>query len=252
MKNRGSLAVVALSFFCSVSAPAARADQVVVFSTVAAKGALELIAPEFERDTHHTVVLKFATAAELKSEIEKGAPCDVALLTAAGTDDLIKQGKLLASTRAVAFKSGVGVAGRRGAAPVKVSTSEELKSAVLEARAIALSTSGASGPIMKRAFERLGIAEVMAAKTVLVSSITAPEAVVRGQADLGFTQVSEILDTPGAEFLGPLPPELQSLSTFAIAVSSGAASGNAAKAFVNAISTPRAANHMRAKGLQPG
>jgi molybdate transport system substrate-binding protein len=84
-----------------------------------------------------------------------------------------------------------------------------------------------------------------------VSSITAPEAVVRGQADLAFTQVSEILDTPGAELLGPLPPDLQSLSTFAAAVSSGTNSGEAAQAFLKALSTPRAASHMRSKGLLP-
>lgn len=229
----------------------AHADEVVVFSTSAAKSAVELIVPEFERATGHKVLTKFGTAAELKGFIEKGASCDVALLTAGAVDDLIKGTRLSAPSRAVIFKSGVGIAGKLGSPAPLVSTPEELKAALLAAKVIGLSTQGASGPIMKRAFETLGIAEVMSAKTLLVGDVPVAEAVVAGRAELAFTQTSEILDTPGAQLLGPLPAPLQSYSTFAAATASDTKVSLAATSFLAVLSSASAKAHMRARGLQP-
>lgn len=227
------------------------ADQLTVYSTVAAKGALELITPEFERASGHTLQLKFGTAAELKAQIEKGAAFDVALLTSAAIDDLIKQLRIAPGSKLVVFKSGVGIAAKKGAVAPAVTSSEELKAAVLGAKAVALSTQGASGAIVRRAFETLGITEAMAPKIVLVSDMTAPEAVVRGRAELAFTQISEILDTPDAQLLGPLPADLQSLSAFAVGTSADLKATGAVSAFLKALTSPSAHSHMRARGLLP-
>lgn len=228
------------------------ADEVVVFSTTAAKSAVELIVPEFERATGHRVQTKFGTAAELKGFIEKGASCDVALLTAGAVDDLIKGARLNASSRAVIFKSGVGIAGKVGVPAPPVSTAEELKAALLAAKAIGLSTQGASGSVMKRAFETLGIADIMATKTLFLGGATpVAEAVVAGRAELAFTQISEILDTPGALLLGPLPAPLQSYSTFIAASASDTKVPVAATSFLASLSSASAKVHMRTKGLQP-
>ena len=83
----------------AASSSDSQAAEVVVMGTVAAKSVLEEIAPAFERSSKHKLILRIATAAELKAEIEKGAPCDVALLTVAAVDDLIKQGRLIQSTK---------------------------------------------------------------------------------------------------------------------------------------------------------
>ena len=114
-----------------------QAAEVVVMGTVAAKSVLEEIAPAFERDSKHKLVLRIATAAELKAEIEKGAPCDVALLTVAAVDDLIKQGRLIQSTKINVAKSGVGIAVKKGAITPPITTVEEIKQAVLSAKSIA-------------------------------------------------------------------------------------------------------------------
>jgi molybdate transport system substrate-binding protein len=229
----------------------AMADQLTVYSTVAAKGALELIAPDFERASGQSVRFKFGTAAELKAEIEKGASFDVALLTASAIDDLIKQSRLVSGSKTLVFKSGVGVAAKKGAAAPAVTTLEELKAAVLAAKAVALSTQGATGPIVRRAFEKLGITEAMAPKLVLVSDMTAPEAVVRGRAELAFTQISEILDTPDAQLLGPLPADLQSFTVFAAGTAPDTKAIGTASAFLKALASPMAQSQMRAKGLLP-
>lgn len=243
-----STALLMLGMFFGVSA---RAETLVVYSTVAAKGALELIAPEFERAHGHTVRLRLGTAAELKAELEKGAPFDVALLTQAALEDLIKQSRVSAASKVLVFQSGVGAAVRKDATKVKIDTPEDLKSLLLSVRTVALSTQGASGPIVRRAFDRLGIAAAMAPKLVLISDMTAPEAVVKGRAELAFTQISEILDTPEAQLLGPLPGDLQSLSSFSAGAASQASSSAAAALFLKTLTQPSAQSHMRAKGLIP-
>jgi molybdate transport system substrate-binding protein len=227
------------------------ADQLMVYSTVAAKGALELIAPEFERASGHVAKLKFGTAAELKSEIEKGALFDVALLTSAAVDDLIKQSRITATSKAIVFRSGVGAATKKGGAAPSISTAAELKAALLNTKSVAISTQGASGPIVRQAFEKLGITTEMASKIVLVSDMTAPEAVVRGRAEMAFTQISEILDTPDALLLGPLPADLQTLSVFAAGVSADTKASVVAIEFLKNLASPAAQTHMRAKGLMP-
>ena len=149
----------------ATSSSDSQAAEVVVMGTVAAKSVLEEIAPAFERGSKHKLILRIATAAELKAEIEKGAPCDVALLTVAAVDDLIKQGRLIQSTKIDVAKSGVGIAVKKGAITPPITTGEELKQAMLSAKSIAYSAQGSTGPIMKRIFERFGITDAMNSKT---------------------------------------------------------------------------------------
>ena len=222
-----------------------------MLSTVAAKTVLEDIASTFERDSKQKLILRFGTAAELKSEIEKGAPCDVALLTAAAVDDLIKQGRLTPSSRSAIAKSGVGIAIRKGASSPAIATPDDLKQALVAAKSIALSAQGASEPIMKRIFERFGLTEVMNGKTVIVTTTTAPEAVAAGQAELAFTQISEILATEGAVLVGPLPPDLQVYTSFVAGVAASARDSAAAQAFVDLLTAPKTSAVFKAKGLEP-
>ena len=144
---------------CWPAAPRqARADDIIVFGTVAAKSALEQIAPAFERDTHHKLVLHIATTGELAADIDKGAPFDVALLTQAALDDLIRQGKLDAAGKLDVARVGVGVAVAKGVAPPAIGNAEEFKQALLAAKSITYTAQGATGPTMKKIFERFGIA----------------------------------------------------------------------------------------------
>ncbi|HWW03919.1 substrate-binding domain-containing protein [Collimonas sp.] len=249
---RPVVAIAALSLILiGATSSNSRAAEVVVLSTVAAKSVLEEIAPAFERDSNHKLVLRFATAAELKAEIEKGAPCDVALLTVAAVDDLIKQGRFTQISKINVAKSGVGIAVKRGAAAPSITTGEELKQALLSAKSIVYSAQGATAPIMKRIFERFGITEVMSAKTIVVTAITAPEAVASGQAEMGFTQISEILDTPSTRLVGPLPPEVQVYSSFAAAIATEAKAPGAAQAFIDLLVTAATKAVLKARGLEP-
>jgi len=230
----------------------AKAAEIKVLSSNAVKTVLEELAPQFERATQHKLVFRFAPAAELKAQIEKGEAFDIALLTAAGIDDLIKQGKLAAATRANITKSGSGVAFRKGAPKPDISTAEALKRALLAAKSIAYVGQGATGATMSGMMERFGIVEEMKTKTQRLSGVPAAVAVARGDAELGFTQISEILSVEGAELAGPLPPGVQVFTLFTAAVGSGARDAAAAQSFIKFLTAPAAATVIRAKGMDPG
>jgi len=227
----------------------AQAAEITVYSTNAFKTVLEELAPQFERASGHRLALRFAATSEMKARIEKGEAFDLALLTAAATDDLIKQAKLAAATRADVARSGVGVAIRNGAAKPDLSSAEAFKRALVQAKSITYSGAGFTGPNLRKIFERFGIADEMKAKTRLASG-NAAEAVARGEAELGFTQASEILHVAGAQYAGPLPAEVQIYTVFSAAAATGARDAAASRAFIEFLGAPAAAPVIRAKGME--
>jgi molybdate transport system substrate-binding protein len=228
------------------------AADIQVLSTNGLKHALEKLAPQFETATKHKLTLQFAPAADMKGRIEKGESFDLTFLTSAAIDDLIKQGRLVAATRTDIAKAGAGVAIRKGAPKPDITTADAFKRTLLGARSITYVNTGATGATMRRAFEQLGIADEMKTKTRLVSGISAAAAVAKGDADLGFSVISEILGVDGAEFAGPLPSELQIYLVFPAAVSANARSPDAAESFVRFLTTSAAAEVIRAQGMEPG
>ncbi len=230
----------------------AQAAEIKILSSNGVKTVLEELAPQFEKATKHKLLLNFAPAAELKAQIEKGESFDLAILTAAGIDDLIKQGKLVAATRSDFTRSGAGVAIKKGAAKPDLSSAAGFKRTLLAAKSIAYVGQGATGVTINRIIERFGIAAEMKAKTIPLSGISAAEAVAMGEAELGFTQISEILPVAGAELAGPLPPEVQVYTVFTAAVGSNASDSAAALSLIKFLTAPAAAPVIRAKGMEPG
>jgi molybdate transport system substrate-binding protein len=149
-------------------------------------------------------------------------------------------------------KAGAGVAVRKGAPKPDLATAESFKSALLAAKSVAYVGAGATGANIRGIFERFGIAEEMKAKTKLLSGVSAADAVAQGEAELGFTMISEILPVAGAELAGPLPPEVQVYTVFPAAMSSSAREPAAAYAFVRFLKTPEAVKVIREKGMEPG
>ena len=229
-----------------------QAAEIRVLSSNGVKTVLEELAPQVEKATRHKLLLNFAPAAELKAQIEKGEAFDLTILTAAGIDDLIKQGKLVAATRSDFTRSGAGVAIKKGAAKPDLSSAEGFKRTLLAAKSIAYVGQGATGVTINRIIERFGIAAEMKAKTIPLSGISAADAVAMGEAELGFTQISEILPVAGAELAGPLPPEVQVYTVFTAAVGGNARDSAVAISLIKFLTAPAAAPVIRAKGMEPG
>jgi len=223
----------------------ALAAEVTVLSTNALKTVLEDLAPKFEQSSENKLAITWGTAAGLKVQIEKGAAFDVAVITDAGADDLIKQGKLVSRTPLA--RSGIAVAIKKGAPKPELRSADDFKKMVLSAKSIAWVEQGASGIYLKGVFERLGLTEEIKGKLVPVKA--AGEAVANGEAEIGFTQVSEVLPYAGAEVGGMLPADIQSFTIFAIGIHSK--ESKPAEALVKFLTTPEAAVVIKAKGLEP-
>jgi molybdate transport system substrate-binding protein len=250
MRMDAMLAIAKLAILAAVFVAPAQAAEVRVFSSNALKTVLEELAPQFEKASGHKLIVTFKSAAALKADIEKGEAFDVAILTASALDDLLKQGKLAAATRTEIARSGAGVAVRKGAPKPDISTTDTFKRAMLNAKSITFVEQGATGIYLKTLFVRLGIADELKPKIKLAATAAAA-AVANGEAEIGMTQISEILPFAGAELVGPLPPEIQVYTNFPAAISASAKAAEPASALIKYLSTPEAGAVLKAKGLEP-
>jgi molybdate transport system substrate-binding protein len=253
MRMKPALIAGKLFALAIFAAGAANAAEIKVFASNALKTALEELAPQFEKATEHKLTFNFNAAAMLKAEIEKGAAFDLAILGGPAADDLIKQGKLVAATRTEIARSVAGLAVKKGSPKPDISTTEAFKHALIDAKSICYVEQGATGIYLTGLLERLGIAEQLKAKTKLLPpSNPAAHAVANGEAEIGMTQISEILPYAGAELVGPLPAEIGLYSVYPAAVGAGAKEPDAAKALIKFLAAPAAIPVFRSKGLEPG
>ena len=232
-----------------MSAPiAAEAAELTLLISNAVITVMEDLAPRFEKETGHKLAITFGSTNPLKARIEKGEAFDLTLLGEGAIDDLVKQGKLVATTRTVVARSGLGVAIRKGAPRPDVGSTEAFKRTLLDAKSIAYLEDGLTGTYLKVLLQRLGIGDSIRPKH---KSARGAEAVARGEVELGVTQMSEILHEKGAELAGPLPPDIQNYTNFAAAIGAAARQADAATAFLRYLGSPDAARVMRANGLEP-
>ncbi len=232
---------------------AAEAAEIRVISSVGVRAALEQLKPQFERMTAHKLTITFGSAIPLKRQIDAGEAFDVVILTPVMIDDLIKQGKISPGSQSIVAKVGMGVAGRAGMPRPDISTADGFKRTLVNAKSIVHSKEGQSGTYMAGLIERLGLAEQMKPKTVIETrSGHTAIAVVEGKAELGFSLISEILPVSGAEYIGPLPAELQDYVVFTAGISPGAKDVQAAKAFIRFFSAPQALPILKSTGMEPG
>jgi molybdate transport system substrate-binding protein len=230
----------------------AHAAEIKLLASAAIREAyLELI-PEFEKTTGNKVVAQWAGTPDIQKRIAGGEAADLVILGSSGTDDLIRQGKLVPDSRANFVKSGIGVAVRDGAPKPDISSAGAVKAAVLAAKSVAYSA-GASGAYIVTLFQRMGIADEVKAKTAAVKPGEPVGAVIaRGDAELGFQQVAELVPVRGIQYVGPLPPEIQNITVFSGGVHSGAAEPEAAAALVKFLTAPAAIPIITKHNLEPG
>jgi 4-carboxymuconolactone decarboxylase len=235
------------ALFLLAASPAA-AQSLTVLSSNATKALIEELGPHYETATGQKLAVKFDNSAALKARIEKGEAFDVAVLTESVISDLAGGGKVAATSRKDIARAGVGMAIHPMATKPDISSLDTLKGALITARSITYVEQGATAVILRSIFAKLGLTELMNAKTVYSDS--AAHAVAERKAELGFTQISEILNVPGATFAAPLPPEVQAYTTFTAASSATTASADAARRFIAFLSGPQAASVIRQKGME--
>jgi molybdate transport system substrate-binding protein len=227
----------------------ARAEDVKVFSSVAMRAVVEELAQRFERETGHRVVPTFGLAAAMKSRIEGGEAFDLAILTPAQIDDLIKQGKAAAGSRAVIARTGLGLMVRAGSPKLDVGTVDAFKRTLLATKSLTYVPAGASGVAFVATAKQLGIAQALEAKTKPGASGEDVNAnITGGSADIAVLPVSEILPVKGATLGGVFPAEVQTYIVMAGATSNTASA--AARSFLAQLTSSASDAVITAKGME--
>jgi molybdate transport system substrate-binding protein len=235
-----------------VAANVAHAAEIKVFGSPGTRAPYTLLVPGFEAASGHTVTTAWDTVVRLTKRVADGDTADVIMLPSPQIDELIRLGKLAAGTKVNVATSGVGVAIRAGAPKIDVSTPEGIRQSLLAARAIAYST-GPSGVHIERLIAKWGLTDQLKDKIVPpVPNVPIGEVVARGDADIGFQQVSELLPVKGIDYLGPLPADIQQTTVFSAAVHTAAREAEAARALLTYLTAPGAAAIIRKTGMEPG
>jgi molybdate transport system substrate-binding protein len=226
----------------------AQTAQLKVLESNALKSAMDELGPQLEKATGNKLMQIVGTTAELRGMIEKGAAFDVAVFTKSALDDLTKQGKIADAPRVAIARSGIGVGVKKGAVRPDVSTTAAFKTAMLNASSIGYVRQTPTAANMKVIFDKLGIADQVQPKIKLLE-VVVPEALAKGQVEIGLTQTSEIVPNPNVELAGPLPADIQVYTVFGGGIAP--ASPDAAAALVQFLTSPAAASVLKANGLEP-
>jgi len=230
----------------------AAAEELKIFGSRVTRMVVGDIGPDYENTTGRKLTVLTDVAAVMKRRIEQGEPFDLAVLVNFQADDLIRQGKLVADSRADVMKAGIGLAVRRGAPKPDISTVEAFRQTLLKAKSITYLKEGASTLHLTKVLARLGIADQLAAKTIKPSTEAVSEMVAAGEAEIGIIVIPNILSVPGAELVGPLPDDIQSYITFTAAVSPNSPHLPAARDVIRLMRSPVGVQSIRKNGMEPG
>jgi molybdate transport system substrate-binding protein len=239
-----------------VAGTAGQAAEIRVLQSGAFKAPMADIKPLFERTSGHTLKLDADTSGRIAVRIDNGEETDFIISTSAGVDDLIKQGKLLADSKAPVARAGVGVVVRKGAPKPDVSTPEKFKQALLDAKTVAYTnpaSGGQSGVYFAKLLTQLGITDEINKKARFGDGGPVALIVAKGDAELGMQPIPELLaHSDATDFVGPLPAALQSYNHLTAGIPANGKQPEAARALIKFLATPAAQAVMKAKGLEPG
>ena len=231
------------------------ADDVRVMTSGAFTAALLDLKTEFERTTPHKIVVVTTTMGtgetSIENRLKRGEPADVVIVNAEALDDFIKQGTVVAGSRVDVARSAFGMAVRAGAPVPDVSTVDAFKRALLAAKSIAYSASVSGTYLSTELFQRLGIADRVLPKSRRIEGERVGAVVARGDAEVGFQQISELMPVPGITLTGPLPDGVQRVTVFSAGIAAKAPSPAAAKQLVDYLVSPAAAAFVRKSGMEP-
>jgi molybdate transport system substrate-binding protein len=218
------------------------------------------LGPAFERASgHHLVTTRGPSMGDspesIPTRLARGEAADVVILDGGAADALGKRGLLHADSKIELARSLVGMVVPAGAAKPDISSVEAFRSTLLAARSIAYSDSGSGTYLSTTLFPRLGVADQIAGKSRKVRGPPSGEpvasVVARGEAEIGFQQVSELIHVPGVTFVGTLPAEVQPIFSFAGALTSTVQQPEAASALIRFLASPEAATVVSKAGLLP-
>jgi len=216
---------------------------------------LELI-PELELLTGKKMITAATSIGtgenSIPNRLKRGEVVDVVIVADAVLRGFIRDGLVLAESYTPVVRSGIGMAVCAGAPAPDISTVEALKRTLVQAKSIAYSASVSGQYITTDLYQRLGIAEQVTSKSRLIGGGERVGAVIaRGEAEIGFQQISELLPVAGIAHITPLPPEVQKVSVFSAGVAATATDSDLAYAVTKFLASSRAVSAIIKSGLEP-
>jgi molybdate transport system substrate-binding protein len=237
----------------ALSSPAG-ADEIRLLSAAAMQSVFKEIAGEFERSSGHKLTIAYGTIGGVNERVLKGEAADVVIGSTLIMPALVKEGKIRPDSLVTVCKTGIGLVVRSGASKPPMSSVEDFKQAVLAAKVLVYADpvrGGAAGVHIGRVLRDLGLADQLKSSIKLGAGGDVTEVTIaQGDGALGITQISEIVGKPSAQFVGPMPDELQNYTVFVAGTPENAKAPDAATAFVRFLSGPVAAGAIKAKGMQ--
>ncbi|MGA2549777.1 MAG: substrate-binding domain-containing protein [Burkholderiaceae bacterium] len=216
--------------------------------------ALRELTPEFERETHNSIIISWgpsmgSTNDAIPVRLSRGETADVLIMVRTALDQLAERHALVPDSEVDLALSKVGLAVRSGAPRPDIRTVDALRHVLLDARSIAYSDSASGVYVSTELFRKLGIADQLKAKSRMIPGEPVGAVIARGDAEIGFQQISELLAVKGVDVIGPIPDEVQSITVFSAGISQFGSAPDAARKFIEFLSSPRAEAAIERSGL---
>ena len=246
------LVVVLVLLMCT----SVQAAEVKVMVSGGFQAAMKVLAPEFERITGDKVTLIFgpgvgAAPDTIPNRLRRGESADLFVMVGWALDGLIEEGKATPNGRVDLAESRIGVAVRAGTEKPDISSVEKFKRAMLRAKSFGYSESASGIYVSTELFKLLGIEKDVMPKGKLITVGFVGEAVARGDVELGFQQMSELLPIKGIDIVGPLPPEIQKVTVYSATLAAGAKEPEEAMALLKFLASAEALPAIKKSGLDP-
>lgn len=234
----------------------ALAAEVQVMASGGLTAAYRALIPEFERSTGHKLgtvqgASMGAAPDAIPQRLARGEPADVLLLAADGLEALIARGLAQPGSRVDIARSLIGMCVRAGAPKPDISSVDAFRQALLNASSIAYSASASGVYIENEMYRKLGIHDQVMPKSRRILSERVGTVVARGDAEIGFQQVSELLPIQGIDYIGTIPEAVQQPTIFCAGIAANAREPEAARALIRFLASPEAAPVLARTGLEP-
>lgn len=238
----------------AAAAASVQAAELHVMSSGGFTAAYKLLGPKFAAATGNTLDTVLGPSMgkspeAIPNRLARGEPADVVIMVGYALDDLIKQGKVIPTSRVELADSRIGLVVRDGAPKPDIGSEAALKETLLHARSIAYSDSASGVYIERELFKRLGIEEQVKPKAKMIPKIPVASVVATGDYEVGFQQVSELLPVKGAAYVGKIPESVQSVTRYAAGIPVGAQHPQEAKALLDYLASPASQPEARSTGL---
>jgi molybdate transport system substrate-binding protein len=249
--------LLAAALLCgSPFAQSAHAVDLHVMNSGGFTAAYQRLAPKFEARSGDTLNIAYGPSMgnspeAIPNRLARKEPADVVIMVGYALDKLIVEGKVMPGSRVELADSRIGMVVRAGEAKPDIGSVEAFRRTLLAAKSVAYSDSASGVYIQNQLFEKMGIEAQMKPKATMIPKIPVGSVVAKGDYQLGFQQVSELLPVPGIEFVGKIPESLQSVTRYAAGIPVGAAHPDEARQFLDFLASPEAAPDIASTGLDP-